>query len=144
MALVLKGLSPIPNVQHLEKEIIENFSTTLSDARAKVCHGVDVPSFVSSTRDNFNYILLDPRKLSSSEHLHILAQFKAFVESIFYIGKGKNSRPIQHLKDAKAALNNGSKVRTKILLYHSYLFLKTNQVNSKLIKCFMYISQKTY
>ena len=28
-----------------------------------------------------------------------------FVESIFYVGKGKNSRSMQHLKDAKDCLN---------------------------------------
>ena len=27
-----------------------------------------------------------------------------FVESIFYVGKGKNSRSMQHLKDAKDSL----------------------------------------
>jgi len=30
-----------------------------------------------------------------------LAGFRVFVESIFYIGKGKNSRSTQHLKDAR-------------------------------------------
>lgn len=33
-----------------------------------------------------------------------LDEFRVFVESVFYVGKGKNSRSMQHLKDAKDTL----------------------------------------
>jgi hypothetical protein len=34
-----------------------------------------------------------------------LGKFRVFVESVFYVGKGKNSRSMQHLKDAKDSIN---------------------------------------
>ena len=36
--------------------------------------------------------------------LNELEKFRVFVESVFYVGKGKNSRSMQHLKDAKDCL----------------------------------------
>lgn len=30
-----------------------------------------------------------------------LEHFRTFVEAVFYVGKGKNSRSMQHLKDAR-------------------------------------------
>lgn len=67
------------------------------------------------TKDHFNYLLLDPRvleRLSSTNDLSDcggdrkdLEKFRVFVESVFYVGKGKNSRSMQHLKDAKDSIN---------------------------------------
>ena len=68
------------------------------------------------TKDHFNYLLLDPRvleRLSPTDDSNStgdgnksdLEKFRVFVESIFYVGKGKNSRSMQHLKDAKDSLN---------------------------------------
>ena len=76
------------------------------------------------TKDHFNYLLLDPRVLErlfpandmstliisddviicGDGALNELEKFRVFVESVFYVGKGKNSRSMQHLKDAKDCL----------------------------------------
>ena len=34
-----------------------------------------------------------------------MQQFRVFVEAVFYVGKGKNARSLQHLKDAKEKMN---------------------------------------
>lgn len=49
----------------------------------------------------FNYFLMDPKYLQPT------VNFKEFVESIFYVGKGKSGRPFQHLKDAKNTITKG-------------------------------------
>lgn len=55
-------------------------------------------------KTSFIYVLIDPR---ISDNLpgqaHLMDQqlvWKQFVESIFYVGKGKNSRPYAHLYEA--------------------------------------------
>jgi hypothetical protein len=62
------------------------------------------PQISSTEKSSFNYLLLDPRvtldlpqrtkKLSSTE------AFRCFILSIFYVGKGKRSRPYAHLHEA--------------------------------------------
>jgi hypothetical protein len=47
----------------------------------------------------FNYLLLDSQLILPS------INFKQFVEAIFYVGKGKNRRSFQHLKDALSSRN---------------------------------------
>lgn len=50
---------------------------------------------------SFCYLLLDSRKIPENfDSLDGLDRFRAFIDAIFYIGKGKNSRPHQHLYDA--------------------------------------------
>ncbi|XP_064392355.1 ankyrin repeat and LEM domain-containing protein 1-like isoform X2 [Halichondria panicea] len=119
LSLVLNGVSPIPNVTHLEEKIVQEFSNTPTVTRATNPHTsttVTCSGLTSSRyhiRDNFNYLLLDPPELASCPPANDLIGFKTFVESIFYIGKGKNSRPIQHLKDAKSALIKAEKLNSK-------------------------------
>lgn len=58
----------------------------------------------------FNYLLLDPRitnglkKRASS--MHILDVWLTFLRAIFYVGKGKLSRPYVHLKQAHKLLHS--------------------------------------
>ncbi|XP_076102149.1 uncharacterized protein LOC143071614 [Mytilus galloprovincialis] len=55
-------------------------------------------------KSSFNYLLLDPRVTKNlPNRMHSLGEkesFKIFVASIFYIGKGKRSRPYCHLYEA--------------------------------------------
>ena len=55
------------------------------------------------TKTSFNYLLLDPRitkNLPLNETQDQEQLFKRFVDSIFYIGKGKQTRPHEHLYEA--------------------------------------------
>lgn len=62
---------------------------------------------VGQPKNHHNYLLLDPRKLTG-RHLKLsLEDFRMFVEGIFYVGKGKNARSTQHLKEAR---EKGNKV----------------------------------
>lgn len=80
LALCLNGTIDMPCLQKDEKIAFAEFRAP------------------SQSKTYFNYMLLDPVMLSSST---TSIQFNEFVESIFYIGKGKNARSMQHLKDAK-------------------------------------------
>ncbi|XP_011408751.2 PREDICTED: ankyrin repeat and LEM domain-containing protein 1-like [Amphimedon queenslandica] len=80
LALCLNGTIDMPCLQKDEKTVFAEFRAP------------------SQSKTYFNYMLLDPVMLSSST---ASIQFNEFVESIFYIGKGKNARSMQHLKDAK-------------------------------------------
>lgn len=55
-------------------------------------------------KSSFNYLLLDPRVTSNlpfrSHTMTSQECFKTFVNAIFYVGKGKRSRPYSHLYEA--------------------------------------------
>ncbi|XP_026871868.2 ankyrin repeat and LEM domain-containing protein 1 [Electrophorus electricus] len=55
-------------------------------------------------KSSFNYLLLDPRVTRNlpyrSQCMSALECFQTFVSAIFYIGKGKRSRPYSHLYEA--------------------------------------------
>ncbi|XP_068175415.1 ankyrin repeat and LEM domain-containing protein 1 [Antennarius striatus] len=55
-------------------------------------------------KSSFNYLLLDPRVTKNLPfRSHTLTQqecFQTFIHSIFYVGKGKRSRPYSHLYEA--------------------------------------------
>ena len=96
-------------------------ATPLSPFKTPPTYGSPRAAKDRGTKDHFNYLLLDPRvleRLSQTPdsysatcsdggrgNLSELEKFRVFVESIFYVGKGKNSRSMQHLKDAKDCLN---------------------------------------
>ena len=105
LALVLSGNAPLPSLAALEQEAMKSFQYPLpinsfgipqsSSAREKVV-----------SRTCFNYLLLDPRntravKEGPDGEGDSVNKFRTFVESVFYIGKGKNARSLQHLKDAR-------------------------------------------
>ena len=56
------------------------------------------------TKASFNYLLLDSRITKDlpnrSTNLHLEQKWQTFLSAIFYIGKGKRSRPYAHLYDA--------------------------------------------
>ncbi|MCP9259957.1 Ankyrin repeat and LEM domain-containing protein 1 [Dirofilaria immitis] len=59
---------------------------------------------------SFCYILIDPSFISFPSNICTMQQF---VDAIFYIGKGKRSRPFQHLVDAVRAKGFGDGVLSK-------------------------------
>lgn len=58
--------------------------------------------------------------------------FREFVQSIFYIGKGKNRRAMQHLQEAKGILNKCLDI--PISIQHRY-YKVLHCINVKLTKC---------
>ena len=89
LALCLNGTVAIPDLHREENAIFTEFR---SRGQAKTF---------------FNYLLLDPTIFKSldttllNDHTNDDVMFRSFIEAIFYIGKGKHSRSLQHLKDAK-------------------------------------------
>ena len=60
--------------------------------------------FIRTEKSSFNYLLIDPRV---TQNLPVRAKkmpsddtFRVFIMSIFYVGKGKRSRPYAHLNEA--------------------------------------------
>ncbi|KAM4709573.1 ankyrin repeat and LEM domain-containing protein 1 [Discoglossus pictus] len=64
-------------------------------------------------KSSFNYLLLDPRVTRNlPSRYHTLPQkdcFRTFVSSVFYVGKGKRSRPYCHLYEALTHYKNSTK-----------------------------------
>ncbi|KAM9493719.1 uncharacterized protein Hap1MRO34_003816 isoform 1-T1 [Clarias gariepinus] len=74
-----------------------------------VCEQFDQPDQNKRWREgiiksSFNYLLLDPRVTKNlpyrSQVMTIHECFQTFISSIFYVGKGKRSRPYSHLYEA--------------------------------------------
>ena len=89
LALCLSGHVPIPKLYPLEQEL--ETSCKLSSKKG-LC-------------SCFIYCLLDPMKtrnlpLREGGQLNDLYCFQTFISSVFYIGKGTNNRPLQHLREA--------------------------------------------
>ena len=98
MALCLNGTIPPPAIPDQEKSAFLEFRVA------------------GQSKLFFNYLLIDPRMLNQSPSSHVVmetdvAEFRNFVEAIFYVGKGKNARSLQHLKDAK----DGAKGKVKYM-----------------------------
>uniref|UniRef100_A0A8C3HEJ5 Ankyrin repeat and LEM domain containing 1 n=1 Tax=Chrysemys picta bellii TaxID=8478 RepID=A0A8C3HEJ5_CHRPI len=64
-------------------------------------------------KSSFNYLLLDPRVTQNlpfrCHHLSQADCFRSFVSAIFYVGKGKRSRPYSHLYQALTHYKGGKK-----------------------------------
>ncbi|KXJ75527.1 hypothetical protein RP20_CCG011550 [Aedes albopictus] len=85
--------SKIPQQQALETEMSSEFITT-NDKTWREGH----------LKKSFIYLLIDPRVSENLPAQQTLFQqhdlWKRFLQSIFYVGKGKSSRPYCHLYDA--------------------------------------------
>ena len=85
-------------------------------------------------KTSFNYLLLDPRVISpladKSRNLNDTEKFSCFIRSIFYVGKGKESRPYEHLHDAvkmKKSNVQAARVCAQLALWqHFIIFLHEN------------------
>ena len=104
LALVLNGTTPFPDFSSLEHKIFQPFR----HPPPPLPSSTSPPSspLPKRAKCHFNYLLLDPRKAQGVKAggCSDLDVFRRFVESVFYIGKGKNARSLQHLKDAKECL----------------------------------------
>ncbi|XP_034237690.1 uncharacterized protein LOC117643117 [Thrips palmi] len=67
-------------------------------------------------KSSFNYLLLDPRisqNLPATVTSQNLSTWRQFISSVFYIGKGKRSRPYAHLYQAVHSWNRREIVRSQ-------------------------------
>ncbi|XP_074094875.1 uncharacterized protein LOC141524737 isoform X2 [Cotesia typhae] len=84
----------LQSFQDLEDRVFKEFETPKPNRRYR--GGV--------SKSYFNYILLDPRITNNlprnGHHLSPGQRWSIFLKAIFYIGKGKASRPAAHLYDA--------------------------------------------
>lgn len=69
------------------------------------------------TKASFTYLLLDPRITDNlpgrADKLQIEDSWKTFLSAIFYVGKGKRSRPYSHLYEAVTHWNNAASATKK-------------------------------
>ncbi|XP_048833330.1 ankyrin repeat and LEM domain-containing protein 1 [Brienomyrus brachyistius] len=97
----------LPNCQAEEMALCQQFDQP--DQNRKWREGI--------TKSSFNYVLLDPRVTknlpSRSSCITPTECFHAFVNAIFYIGKGKRSRPYSHLYEA-LEYHRGDKTSKKL------------------------------
>ncbi|XP_022239590.1 ankyrin repeat and LEM domain-containing protein 1-like, partial [Limulus polyphemus] len=89
-----------------------------------MCNDFDNPGPKTKWREgtqktSFNYLLLDPRVTRNLPGRALLLsfseQFQAFINAIFYVGKGTRARPYSHLYEAIKILNDPvNKPSTKV------------------------------
>ncbi|XP_016392419.1 uncharacterized protein LOC107727149 [Sinocyclocheilus rhinocerous] len=84
----------LPNCQADELALCEQFDKPDQNKRWR-------EGFIKSS---FNYLLLDPRVTKNlpyrSQSMNPKECFQTFISAVFYVGKGKRSRPYSHLYDA--------------------------------------------
>ncbi|XP_061540500.1 ankyrin repeat and LEM domain-containing protein 1-like isoform X5 [Phycodurus eques] len=84
----------LPNCQDDEQALCQQFDQP--DQNRKWREGI--------IKSSFNYLLLDPRVTNNlpfrSHSMTPQECFQTFVNAIFYVGKGKRSRPYSHLYEA--------------------------------------------
>jgi hypothetical protein len=95
------------------RENIEMGLAEENEIRNEFCMGLPI------TREKneaayFCYLLIDPSKIPSMQN----CIFREFISAIFYVGKGKRSRPLQHLCDATKFRQNH--VEQVYLLHFQY------------------------
>ncbi|XP_063685487.1 uncharacterized protein LOC134819465 isoform X2 [Bolinopsis microptera] len=88
-----------------EREMVEEFQTPVVGRRYRQ----------GTMKCFFNYLLIDPRIADDlpkkAETLNPREVFKLFIKSVFYVGKGKQSRPYAHLFEASLQNKDSEKLR---------------------------------
>ncbi|KAJ1519136.1 hypothetical protein ONE63_011256 [Megalurothrips usitatus] len=78
-------------------------------------------------KSSFNYLLLDPRlsnNLPANVTVYDLSTWRQFLSAVFYIGKGKRSRPYAHLYQAVHSWSKGERSNNsnaKVIITSLYL-----------------------
>uniref|UniRef100_A0A672LH90 Uncharacterized LOC107575641 n=1 Tax=Sinocyclocheilus grahami TaxID=75366 RepID=A0A672LH90_SINGR len=102
----------LPNCQADELALCEQFDKPDQNKRWR-------EGFIKSS---FNYLLLDPRVTKNlpyrSQSMNPKECFQTFISAVFYVGKGKRSRPYSHLYEALEYFKGDktSKVRLQHIL----------------------------
>ncbi|OAF66353.1 hypothetical protein A3Q56_05927 [Intoshia linei] len=86
---------------------VNDYSVVENDMESSLISSFNVPGRKwreGNLKSSFVYILLDPRvlsKLNITSKISFNEKFKSFINSIFYIGKGKQSRSYDHFRVAR-------------------------------------------
>lgn len=115
----IKNVNLIHEWGNLQIEMIQNYSHS---PRSKK----------TNSKSFFNYLLLDPKIirranfsgnfLKSDNVIKNMDKYKAFLNAIFYIGKGCGKRPLQHLVDAKEIFSE-RKLKKKVCTLRNLKFV---------------------
>lgn len=107
---------------------------TFTILRPKIFYSTPNVSIPNFQVEFFCYLLIDPKRLPNpTDALEGVASeavpfsFRQFLSAIFYVGKGKRSRPLYHLVQAKKCrdLENNSKITGVVVgLVFDSIFLK--------------------
>ncbi|KYQ51077.1 Ankyrin repeat and LEM domain-containing protein 1 [Trachymyrmex zeteki] len=102
-------LNHLDTYKSLEKEVFQEFASPNPSRRWRE----------GTSKTSFTYLLLDPRITQDlpnrSVHFTESEAWSIFLNAIFYIGKGKRSRPFAHLYDAfKTWVGGGNSTNRKI------------------------------
>lgn len=104
-------LNHLDTYRSLEKHVFQEFTSPDPSRRWRE----------GTSKMSFTYLLLDPRITQDlpnrSTHLTESEVWSIFLNSIFYIGKGKRSRPFDHLYDAYKTWSGKSTIRNKKIDY---------------------------
>ncbi|KAL5266893.1 hypothetical protein ACHWQZ_G004062 [Mnemiopsis leidyi] len=88
-----------------EREMVQEFQTPVVGRRYRQ----------GTMKCFFNYLLIDPRVADDlsikAKTLNPREVFKLFIKSVFYVGKGKQSRPYAHLFEASLQNKDSEKLR---------------------------------
>lgn len=110
--LSLNSLKDVAAFQSMEERAFSEF--TRPDQSRRWREG--------TSKTSFNYLLLDPRITKDLPRQYVTSSqedcWKTFLASIFYVGKGKRSRPYAHLYDAFnswVARDSSTSIRNKKL-----------------------------
>lgn len=108
--LSTEWLKNLNNFEMLEEEVFKEFLMPNSSRKWRE----------GTSKNSFNYLLLDPRMTKDlprrTATLNLTEKWTSFLTTIFYIGKGKRSRPYAHLYEAYKIWksNDYSKINNKI------------------------------
>ncbi|KAM8713452.1 hypothetical protein ACLKA7_013721 [Drosophila subpalustris] len=100
-----------PELQHtLQSE--QNFASIQKLSKYVKRHSRWHSRHDQSKRIYFNYLLLDPRITNGlkqrARSMHRLDVWLTFLRAIFYVGKGKSSRPYAHFRQAQKQLQSAN------------------------------------
>ena len=94
--------------------------------------------FLRTEKSSFNYLLIDPRV---TQNLPVRAKkmdpddvFRVFVMAVFYVGKGKRSRPYAHLNEA---LQSSKVSRSNQKYFSPWIAIVDNADLAKLVTLFL-------
>lgn len=113
-----KWFLKIQEAHKFEKEMVEFFNANLGAMERK-----------AHLKQSFIYMLIDPRISKNlpkaSKHLRQHETWKRFISSIFYVGKGKSTRPHGHLHEALCSFGEHGNLKESNLKRRS---LKTERI----------------